>query len=146
MPIGPEEQSWFATQRALVEEYLKRQRLDHRGVARFPSFHVFPQLALWAVQSRLNPGTAGWWAISGDLPADVIPRAPIAEPRDALRQFSERWREIAVYMKRGELHPHTTMGPPEKWLELAPLLHSRASAVMFLAEDEALWDGSTDQD
>lgn len=146
MPISPEEQRWFAEQRALVEEYLKRQRLEHRGVARFPSFHVYPHLALWAVQSKLKPGTAGWWAISGDLPTDYISRPAIAEPREALQLFSERWREIAGYMKRGEPHPRITMGPQEKWAELAPLLHTRADAVLFLAADDALWDGPPDLD
>ena len=140
MPISPEEQSWFAAQRALVEEYLQRQRLEHRGVARFPTFHLFPHLALWAVQSRQNPGSAGWWAISGNMPTDCIARPAIAPAREALRLFSERWREVADYMKRGEPHPHIALGPREKWAELAPLLLSRGDALLFLAADDALWD------
>lgn len=139
MQIGPEEQSWFAEQRALVEEYLKRQGVEHRGVARFPTFHMYPQLALWAVQSKLQPGSAAWWAISGDMPTDYIPRSPIAAARGALRLFSERWREVADYMKRDESHPHIVIGPRNKWAELAPLLLARGDALLFLAADDALW-------
>jgi len=139
MPVSAEEESWFAEQRALVEAYLQRQRLEHRGIARFPTFHMHPRLALWAVQSKLQPGSAAWWAISGDMPTDYIPRPPIALARDALRQFSVRWREAAEYMKRGEPHPHIALGPREKWAELAPLLLARGDALLFLAADDALW-------
>ncbi len=140
MPSGPEEESWFAAQRALVEEYLERQRLEHRGVARFPSFHVYPHVSLWAVQSRLDPGTAGWWAISGDMPTDYIARHPYAAPREALQQFANRWLEMSDCMIRGVPHPQTAIGPREKWAELAPVLRTRGDALLFLAVDDALWE------
>lgn len=139
MESNPVEEKWFAEQRAIVEEYLKRQEVKHRGVARFPSFHLWPHIALWAVQSSSVPGTAAWWAISGDVPTDYIPREVEALPREALRQFSERWRDIANHMRRGVPHPKISFGPKEKWPELEPLLRARGDALLFLVADQEMW-------
>ncbi len=139
MQNHPEEERWLSAQRAVVEEYLERQRVKHRGVARFPSFHLWPHVSLWAVQSFRNPGTAGWWAISGDVPTDFIEREREAAPREALREFSERWRDIANHMRRGMPHPQIAFGPREKWSELEPLLRARGDALLFLATDDEVW-------
>jgi hypothetical protein len=97
-------------------------------------------MALWAIQSKKAPGCIGWWAISGDLPADYISSADGRRPREALRAFSRIWDEVSAFMLRGEKHPDCVMGSPEEWPELGKLLKSRAEVLLEHADDDSLWD------
>ena len=86
--MSKSEDTWIASQRKVVQEYLEREGVDHLGVGEYPAFHLHPYVAVWAVQSKKAPGWVGWWAISGDLPTDYVSRGKIAHPREALRAFA----------------------------------------------------------
>jgi len=133
------EDAWLEAQRKAVEEYLQRERVEHLGVGAYPAFHVHPYLALWAVQSKRAPGWVGWWAISGDLPTDYVSRGKVAHPRQALRDFAQRWRELSDYMLRGKEHPEVKMGTPAEWPQLGPLLRRRAEILQSHADDDDIW-------
>lgn len=137
------EEKWIEDQRALVEKYLRQQGVDHLGVGDYPAFHVHPYLALWAVQSKKAPGQVGWWCCSGDLPTDCISSRDGRHPREALRAFSRNWKELSACMIRGEPHPDFSIGTPDLWPELGPLLKARAEVLRQYADDDSLWSTIT---
>ena len=49
-------------------------------------------------------------------------------------------RSIAKLMASGETHSNTRIGRPEEWALLAPLLETRASALVEWANDDSLWE------
>lgn len=138
--MSKSEDTWIASQRKVVQEYLERERVDHLGVGEYPAFHVHPYVAVWAVQSKKAPGWVGWWAISGDLPTDYVSRGKIAHPREALRAFALHWREMSDYMLRGEEHPDVKIGSPDQWPELGDLLRRRAQILQSYADDDDIWE------
>lgn len=142
MSSDPEdaEIAWVERERQKVLDYLASQQCEHAGVGEWPSFHVDPYVALWAVQSKSHLGKIGWLAISGDLPTDYMSSSSGYDPRDALRHFSVEWRSVAEYMGRGDEHPRTKIGTPELWPTMAPLLLQRADILKDYADDDALWD------
>lgn len=70
--------------------------------------------------------------ICGDGPTDYISGEERPDPREAVRAFVARWREIASYMLRGQPHPTIELGSPKTWAELGPLLKSRAELLSVL--------------
>lgn len=133
------EETWCNSRREEVIEYLQAQQVIHGAVGEWPAWHVAPYVSIWAIESKINPGWIGWWVISGDLPTDYISADSIKHPREALLAFSNRWREMASYMERGELYPAIKIGPPESWPMLIPLLNSRAKTLYEWANDEEMW-------
>src|SRR6185369_5787854 len=105
-----------------------------------PAWHVPPYLAVWAIESNINPGWVGWWAISGDLPTDYISAEKVKHPREAIRTFAAVWAEVAGYMLRGEPHPAIKIGNPEDWPVLGDLLKRRWELLAQFAEDESIWE------
>jgi hypothetical protein len=140
-----DEGAWARKQRSVVEEYLRRQRVDHLGIGDAPAFSVPPYVALWAVQSKKSPGAVGWWAISGDLPTDYLSSTDARNPREAIRAFGTLWSKVAACMIRGEEYPNYSIGKPEQWPELGKLLSSRAGVLTDYAENDGIWqtDGSS---
>jgi hypothetical protein len=138
--MSKSEDTWIASQRKVVQEYLERERVEHLGVGEYPAFHVYPYVAVWAVQSKKAPNWVGWWAISGDLPMDYVSRGKIAHPREALRAFAHRWREMSDFMLRGEEHPDVKIGTPDQWPELGELLQRRAQILQSYADDDDIWE------
>jgi hypothetical protein len=92
-PDEAEEEEWCESQRQYVVDYLGRERLKHGRLGAWPAWHVYPHVAVWAIESIEHPGRVGWWAISGDLPADYICCGPEPTPRAAVRDFGLRWKE-----------------------------------------------------
>lgn len=137
--MSEDEESWIEAQRKHAEDYLRAQRVEHLGVGQYPAFHVHPYLALWAVQSRRSPGSIGWWAVTGDLPADYISSNEARHPRYALRAFSCHWHEVSRFMLRGEEHPDYRIGTPDQWPELGDLLRRRAEVLESYAADDEIW-------
>ncbi|MES2438263.1 MAG: DUF4826 family protein [Verrucomicrobiota bacterium] len=138
-PENAGEEKWIAEERQKVIDYLDFQGCRHAGVEKWPTFHVEPDVALWAVQSIKHTGRVGWWAISGDVPTDYMTSTLGEHPRDALRHFSNEWADVADHMRRGEEHPTLNMGTPDEWPELAEMLQHRADALAHYAEEEG-WD------
>lgn len=139
-PDEIEEEKWLTEERRKVLEYLDFQGCAHGGVSEWPVIHIFEDFALWEVQSTRHRGRVGWWVISGDVPTDYMSSDDGEHPRDALRHFSQQWREVADYMKRGKEHPVYSIGTPAEWPELASLLEFRADVLADCADDDDVWE------
>jgi hypothetical protein len=135
-----DEEEWCESRRREVVDYLSRQPLRFGEVGAWPAWHVAPYVSVWAVESVAEPGTVGWWVISGDLPADYASGAGVPGPRSAVAVFAKRWNELASLMARGEKHPTITVGDPANAGELAPLLKARATLLAKWVEDDSLWE------
>ena len=133
------DRAWVRKQRAVAIAYLKRERLTHRGVGRWPAFHVQPYVAIWAVQSNATPGAIGWWAITGDCPCDYISAAGITDPRMALRAFGRAWRSMARSLKQGRRPPRAALGTSDNRKLLGRLLAARSRILLDWAADPTLW-------
>ena len=133
------EDIWIEAERKHAEDYLREQRVEHLGVGEYPAFHVHPYFALWAVQSKRSPGSIGWWAVTGDLPADYISSSEGSHPRQAMRAFASHWQEVSGFMLRGESHPDYHIGTPEQWPQLGDLLRRRAEIIKRYADDDEIW-------
>ncbi len=139
-PAPSGEEQWIAEERQKVLDYLRYQGCRHGGVETFPTFHVEPDLALWAVQSIKHDGRIGWWAISGDVPTDYMSSEEGESPQEALRHFSSEWADVADHMRRGVEHPTMNMGTPDEWPELARMLQARADVLARYADEDG-WVG-----
>jgi hypothetical protein len=133
------EHVWIEAQRTHAEDYLRAQGVDHLGVGERPAFHVHPYVALWAVQSKSAPGWIGWWAITGDLPADYISSSEGRHPREALRAFARHWREASGCWRRGEPHRDYRLGTPDEWPEPGELLGRGAVVIDRWADVDEIW-------
>jgi len=136
-----DEDIWIEAERKRAEDYLRDQRVEHLGVGDYPAFHVHPYFALWAVQSKSSPGWIGWWAVTGDLPADYISSSEGRHPRQALRAFAKHWREVSGFMLRGEPHSDYRIGTPDQWPEFGDLLRRRAEIIQGYADNDEIWTG-----
>ena len=134
------EEAWCGERRAQVESYLRGEGVDHGEIGDWPAWHVAPYVSIWAVQSQARPGWVGWWVICGDLPTDYLSAAKIRHPRDAVRSFGERWRDLARLMADGDQTSDIQIGRPEDGPSLSPLLSSRASILLEWADDDSQWD------
>lgn len=133
------EEQWCVERRNDVCTYLQQQGVVHGQVGEWPAWHLAPYVAIWAVESKSNPGRVGWWAISGDLPTDYVSSASIRHPRDAMAAIATRWRDAAERIARGEPTAGTSMGDPTNWQLVAPLLASRAETLQGWATDPEVW-------
>ena len=141
------EEAWCNDRRAEISAYLVAQRVPHGDVGDWPAWHLAPYVSVWAIESAVEPGSLGWWVISGDLPTDYASSRGLPSPREALRGFAARWQAAAVLMARGEAHPEVRIGSrAEERKLLAPLLRERAELLARWAEDDELWDGLWDDE
>jgi hypothetical protein len=134
------EEEWCNECRAQVADYLNRQGVTHGRIAEWPAWHIAPYVSIWAIESAKRPEWVGWWVLYGDLPTDYVTSKNIKHPREAMHAIAKRWLEVSEYMIRGEKHPSVRIGTQESWLELGPLLKSRAELLLEWAKDETLWD------
>jgi hypothetical protein len=138
-PAENSEEAWCASQRAKVVAYLKQAQLAHGEVGEWPAWHVWPDVAVWAVESVARPGWVGWWVISGDLPTDYTPCGPARHPREGVRDIAQRWRAAAAQWEQGNHAQDWSIGSAENESALAPLLSSRASLLLSWVADDSLW-------
>ena len=139
-PHEDADEQWCAKQREQVIAYLSDEGFITPTVADWPAWHVTPVVSVWAVESIKHPGAVGWWAVSGDFPSDYITCSEASNPRSALRDIGERWRQAAArwvgakpaegFQLRNAAHEH----------ELAPLLATRAQLFLDLAADDRNWE------
>jgi hypothetical protein len=130
-----EEEDWCEERRVAVEAYLVGEGVTHGGVGEWPAWHLAPFVSVWAVESPKNPGSVGWWAISGDLPGDYCSSATCPHPRMAVRRIAQRWLDGLASTAAGA----ETIGETGLPAHLAPLLRSRAELLLKWADDPALW-------
>ena len=123
---------WLRSQRARVEAYLESEGVQHRGVSADPDWYIAPCLAIWSVKSNANPASVGWWAISGAVPTDHISSAEIHTARDALRQISSRWSDVAAKMVQGEADLGAQRVVTDQQKQLGQLILVRARVVSLI--------------
>ena len=133
------EEQWCDERRSQVVSYLSDEGIEHGRVGDWPAWHVAPYVSVWAIESLKMPDSVGWWVICGDLPTDYVAASNAIDPRGAVREIANRWRELAPYMERGEEHPELSVGAPENWAELAPLLRARVDLLQGWVEDDGIW-------
>jgi hypothetical protein len=133
------EAQWLTEQRDNVQQYLKDQGVQHRGVASEPEWFVAPYVSVWAIKSIERLGEIGWWAVSGDLPTDYLSGHDATDARTALAAFAKRWREVSSYMLRGEAHPTIKIGRPDDCQKLGDLLCKRSEIIEEWSNDDAMW-------
>ena len=135
------EERWCMERREEVADYLQGQGLNHGEIGEWPAWHVPPYVSIWAIESVKEPGWVGWWAICGDLPTDYISAAGIGmHPRAALRAFCKQWQTVADAMRDKRKPADITIGRPEDWPTLEPLLSSRIGILQRWAADDSVWD------
>ena len=135
-----EEEAWCDSQHQRVIDYLSHEGLKHARVGEWPAWHVYPYVAVWAIESIIHPGWVGWWAISGDLPTDYVACGPERTPRAAMREFALRWKKAAAAMAEGREPDEVAVGRLGDAATLAPLLDSRAEILLGWANDDAVWE------
>jgi hypothetical protein len=135
-----EEEVWCQDQRDQICDYIRRQGLGQARIGDRPAWHVFPYVALWAIESLTRTGSVGWWAISGDLPTDYVTCSGGRHPRDGVRDIARKWQQVADDWTNGRESADITIGATEDRLTLAPMLSSRAQMLLDWTADDTLWD------
>src|SRR5690242_638460 len=120
------DEQWCSARREQVVAYLAAAKLAHGQVGEWPAWHLAPHASIWAIESLSSPGWVGWWVICGDLPSDYLSAAAIRHPREAMLAFASRWHKAAELMAIGQSSADFSIGSPQEWPTLAPLLASRA--------------------
>jgi len=137
------EKRWCDEQWVAVFSYLFSQNVQHGRVGDWPAWHVAPKAAIWAIESLARPESIGWWVISGDVPTDYISSAevqPPQHPRKAMQVFANNWLALVAAWKDGQELDNVRIAGSTSYVQLAPLLKSRAQLLMEWAEDDTLWD------
>ena len=134
------EAQWFFERREEISEYLKREGVAHGAIGTEPAWYVAPYVSVWAIESLAEPGSVGWWVISGDMPNDYVSASQAKSPREAVQVIASLWQEAAGYMSRGEQHPTFVIGSGDSNEELGPLLASRAGLLLEWAGDPEAWE------
>jgi Domain of unknown function (DUF4826) len=133
------EEHWCEEQHQVVVAYLRQQGVADPNVGEWPAWHIFPVIAVWAVESKTCPNSVGWWAISGDLPTDYTSCGDERHPRQALRDIGERWCNAAASWFNGKRSDLMLLNSPEQERELAPLLGLRGHTLIQWSNDDAIW-------
>ena len=130
---------WIRAQREELQAYLAGEGVVHGGIDPDPEWYEPEVIAIWSVRSATAPERRGWWAVTGDVPTDYLGAGEAADARAALTRISARWREAAEHMAEGRAPEAFSIGAPEDWPELAPMLKSRADTLAEWAADPELW-------
>lgn len=133
------DEHWLRVQREELQAYLGGEGVVHGGIAPEPDWYEPDVLAIWSVQSGATPERRGWWAVTGDVPTDFLSASDAADARTALAQIAARWQAAAVRMAEGCEPDGFSIGTPEDWPVLAPMLKSRADTLAEWAADPELW-------
>jgi hypothetical protein len=137
------EERWCAERRQAVADYLHLQDVKHGRVGDWPAWHVAPYVSIWAIESFARPDWIGWWVICGDLPTDYISSKdvkPPQHPRKAIRVVAERWLKQVEAWNDFRDYEGIRIAGPHSHKELAPLLETRAKALLDWADNDSLWD------
>ena len=109
----PEEiEDWWSTCREKLEQRMAEDGIVHGTCGDEPLSYCMQFACVCAVEAPEQPGTVGWWAISGDLPTTYLPAAEIPDPREFLRTVSRRWSDAVEAMESGDAPGEATIGHP----------------------------------
>lgn len=134
------EEAWCDQCRAVVKDYMRAAGVKHGQIGEWPSWHLAPYASIWAVESGERRGYVGWWVFVGDGPTDYLSAGGLDTPRDALSALADQWNSVAECMEKGVEHPSISIGDPDSWPTLAPMLRERAEMLREISADDENWD------
>jgi hypothetical protein len=137
--FNEEEAVWCAARLADVVACLQQRALAHGRVGDGPAWHVMPYASIWAVERASRPEWIGWWVICGDLPTDAVSAQALPQPRDAMREFANRWLLHGDQLDRGLIPAAWAHLPHDAMPALAAQLKKRGAALQLWADDAAAW-------
>ncbi len=76
-----------------------------------------------------QPGTVGWWAISGDMPTAYVSAALIPDPRAFLHAISRRCQDTIDAIERGNPPIELAGSNPNNWPTIISLLRFQADIL-----------------
>lgn len=126
-----ERSQWVREQFQKANAFLAEQGILTDRVLTKESRYLAPHLAVWKFTVRNT--TDKVWAISGDLPTDVLPAQVAETPRDALRYFCYRWQMQAEDIMNSDKRQDPTQQ------EFARMLVQKAEQFFDLTEQDGAW-------
>lgn len=139
-PDNEADERWCAKQREQIIAYLSVEGFRSATLGDWPAWHVTPIVSVWAVASGEHPGAVGWWAVSGDFPTDYITCSGDRNPRQALRDIADRWREASERWTDGKPAEGFQLRNAAYQKDLARMLGTRAQLFLALAADNRNWE------
>jgi hypothetical protein len=121
---------WVRAQFQKANLFLAEQGVVMDTVAVQESRYLPPFVAIWKINGI---DRKSYWAISGDLPTDVMAFGSAANPRDALRAFSFRWQAQAQQLIDAGIRDQTGA-------DYVKLLINRAEQLYQLFEADDFWN------
>jgi len=134
------EANWISARRNEVIRYLELEGISHGGVDDEPDYYVAPHASVWRVTDSTHKDRIAFWVICGDLPTDRVSADEAHDAREVLAHFGRSWAEVAACMKAGKKHPAITIGTPDEWEQLGPILEDLAETLSEISGDDALWE------
>lgn len=134
------EEAWCDQCRAVVKDYMRATGVKHGQIGEWPAWHLAPYASIWAVESGERRGYVGWWVFVGDGPTDYLSAGGLDTPRDALSALADQWNSVVECMEKGVEHPSISIGDPDSWPTLAPMLRERAEMLSEISADDENWD------
>ncbi len=120
---------WVRAQFQKANLFLAEQGVVMDTVAVAESRYLPPFVAVWKINAI---DRKSYWAITGDLPTDVMAFGSAATARDALRAFSLRWQMQAQQLMEAGVQDQTGAN-------YVKLLINRAEQIYQLFEAEDFW-------
>jgi hypothetical protein len=121
---------WVRAQFQKANLFLAEQGVVMDTVAVQDSRYLPPFVAIWKINGI---DRKSYWAITGDLPTDVMAFSGAANERDALRAFSFRWQMQAQQLIEAGVQDQTGA-------DYVKLLVSRAEQIYQLFEADDFWN------
>lgn len=121
---------WVRAQFQKANLFLAEQGVVMDTVAVQDSRYLPPFVAIWKINSIERKS---YWAITGDLPTDVMAFSGAANARDALRAFSLRWQMQAQQLMEAGVKDQTGA-------DYVKLLINRDEELYQLFEADDFWE------
>lgn len=133
-------EAWWTECREKLARRLAADGIIHGAFGDEPLSYCPDFACVCAIDAPNQPGTVGWWAISGDVPTAYLPITDIPDPRAFLRTVSRRWHAAIEAMERGESPDDLPSSNPKDWPHIISLLRYRADILESWANDDSAWE------
>ncbi|GAB3015769.1 DUF4826 family protein [Bowmanella dokdonensis] len=120
---------WVRAQLQKSSQFLAEKGIVVETVKMEESRYLAPWVTIWKVKSRDGKY---YWAVSGDMPSDVLPLSAAKDPRAVLRHLSLNWQ-----MKADDLQQSMPNDPTQQ--EFAKLLITKAHLLYDISEQDEVW-------
>lgn len=131
---------WVKSERKKVKEYLEKEGIENPNIGECPAFEVNPYFAIWAIESKKSPEKIGWWAFSGDCPTDYVSEDGKCNPRNALENLINKWKEYVPSLKSGKQPKDVNFGKKSELKEFGKLLEDRIKVLEEWLMNNDIWE------